>query len=222
MAAMELHSTRPRRPRDPTTADWPRRARTIDQPAAEQLLLAVRPTMVRVVTSVLGASHPDFDDALQQCSLALLKAASAFRGECHPAGYAGRIAFRVALRMRHKCRREWSRRGSIEGYLFANDSSTSPHQLVEANETREALRGLVASLPAVQLEALTLRAVLDWSLDEVACAMGVPSNTVRSRMRLARQTLKRGIAQAPRLAEALDTRSARSMTSSHSKSSRAQ
>jgi RNA polymerase sigma-70 factor, ECF subfamily len=178
-------------------------------------------TIVRVVTSVLGASHPDVDDAIQQCSLALIKAASAFRGECHPAGYAGRIAFRIAVKIRRKYRREWGRRSSIENPLFVSDGSFSPHQVAEANETRELLRGLVASLPPAQLEALTLRAVLDWSLDEVACAMGVPSNTIRSRMRLARQTLKRGIAETPRLAEALETRRSRPMTSSQSRSSRA-
>jgi RNA polymerase sigma-70 factor, ECF subfamily len=164
-------------------------------------LVSLRPTLVRVVASVLGSSHPDFDDAIQQSSLALIRAAAVFRGECHPAGYAARITLRVALRMRRKSHREWGRRNEVEQPLI---DSISPNDLAEASQRRELLRDLLAELPAAQSEALTLRAVLGWSLDEVARATGVPSNTVRSRIRLARQNLKRSIARAPHLAEALE------------------
>ncbi len=170
--------------------------------ASEQLLIAVRPTLTRVVASVLGASHPDLDDAIQQSSLALLRAAPAFRGECHPAGYASRIALRVALRIRRKSRREWSRRATSESDI--SDDRYVEHDPAEANERRRLLRALLATLPVEQCEALTLRTVFDWSLDEVAGAMGVPSNTVRSRIRLAREALKRRIERSP-LADALDS-----------------
>lgn len=189
---------------DGGSADWVRRAGKSDEPAAHQLLISLRPTLIRVVASVLGSSHPDFDDAIQQSSLALIRAAAVFRGECHPAGYAARIALRVALRIRRKSHREWGRRDDVEHSPFESDESISPNELAEANERRELLRDLVAALPATQSEALTLRAVLGWSLDEVARATGVPSNTVRSRIRLARQALKRSIERTPYLAEALE------------------
>jgi RNA polymerase sigma factor (sigma-70 family) len=189
---------------DDCLADWVRRAGKSDRPAAHQLLVSLRPTLVRVVASVLGSSHPEFDDALQQSSLALIRAAAVFRGECHPAGYAARIALRVALRTRRKTRREWGRRDHIDYPLFEGDASMSPNDLAEANERRELLRDLVATLPTTQSEALILRAVLGWSLDEVARATGVPCNTVRSRIRLARQALRRSIERAPYLVEALD------------------
>lgn len=168
---------------------------------AEQLLAALRPTLTRVVAGVLGSSHPDLDDAVQQSSLAFIKAVAVFRGECHPAGYASRIALRVALKVRRKSRREWSRRADVDCAPLLDQRL--PSDLAEAKQQRQLLRKLVATLPIQQSEALTLRTLLGLSLDEVARATGVPSNTVRSRVRLAREALKRSIETSPNLTEAL-------------------
>jgi RNA polymerase sigma-70 factor (ECF subfamily) len=46
--------------------------------------------------------------------------------------------------------------------------------------------------------------VLGWSLEEVASATGVPVNTVRSRVRLAKEALRRRIEALPHLAVELE------------------
>jgi RNA polymerase sigma-70 factor (ECF subfamily) len=56
-------------------------------------------------------------------------------------------------------------------------------------------------LPEEQAEALTLRVVMGWSLEEVARASGAPVNTVRSRVRLAKEALRARIDAQPALAE---------------------
>ena len=62
---------------------------------------------------------------------------------------------------------------------------------------------LLARLPEEQAETLALRVVLGWSLDEIASATGAPTNTVRSRMRLAKDALRKSIEKSPGLFEEL-------------------
>jgi RNA polymerase sigma-70 factor (ECF subfamily) len=61
------------------------------------------------------------------------------------------------------------------------------------------LRSLLSELPEEQAETFALRIVLGYSLEEVAAATGVPLNTVRSRMRRAREVLKARLDADPRL-----------------------
>jgi len=59
-------------------------------------------------------------------------------------------------------------------------------------------------LPEAQAEALALRVALGWSLKEIADATSTPLNTVRSRLRLAKEALRRRIGDDPGLADQLD------------------
>lgn len=65
------------------------------------------------------------------------------------------------------------------------------------------LRSLLDEIPTEQAEALTMRVVLGWSLDEIAQASRAPMNTVRSRLRLAKEALRKKIESNPALAEEL-------------------
>jgi len=51
---------------------------------------------------------------------------------------------------------------------------------------------------------LALRVMLGWSLEDVAQATGAPLNTVRSRVRLAKEALRRRIEADPSLADRLE------------------
>ena len=46
-----------------------------------------------------------------------------------------------------------------------------------------------------------MRVVMGWTLEEVSRATGAPINTVRSRVRLAKEALRRRIEAAPELGE---------------------
>ena len=89
------------------------RAANGDLAATQELLAYVWPTLTRVAAGVLGARHAELDDAVQQSMIALVRALPAFRGECHPAGYASRITLRVALRMRKGSKRDANRRETL-------------------------------------------------------------------------------------------------------------
>jgi RNA polymerase sigma-70 factor (ECF subfamily) len=64
-------------------------------------------------------------------------------------------------------------------------------------------RALLTELPPPQAEALVLRAVEGFTLEEIAQLTGVPIETVRSRLRLAKAALRDRIANDATLADLL-------------------
>jgi len=175
-----------------------------DPAATRRFLDRVWPILSRVVNSVLGARHPEVDDVIQQSLIAVLQALSAFRGECHPAGYVSRIALHVALRARRNAALRRTRSQSLAQISAADPDTHWPGCDVSAERRKRALRDLLTDLPAEQADALALRVMLGWSLEDVAKATGAPLNTVRSRVRLAKEALRRRIEADPSLADQLE------------------
>lgn len=175
-----------------------------DPVATRRFLDTVWPTLARVVNGVLGPRHAEVDDVIQQSLIAVVHALSAFRGECHPIGYASRITLHVALRARRNAAVRRARNESFAQSAGPEADNAWPSDEVASERRKRALRDLLTDLPEEQADALGLRVVLGWSLDEVAKASGVPVNTVRSRVRLAKEALRRRIAAEPSLAEDLE------------------
>ena len=65
-----------------------------------------------------------------------------------------------------------------------DDAGTAAYQ-------RRCVRDLLARLPHDQAEVLALHVVLGHSLPEVSQSTSIPLNTVKSRLRLAKQALRR-------------------------------
>jgi RNA polymerase sigma-70 factor, ECF subfamily len=179
-----------------------RLAATGDAAAIAALLRVVAPPMLRVVRGVLGPRSADVDDALQQSLISLINALPAFRGECAPAAYACRIAFRVALALRRRARRDDRERELMAATDGSPEAMPASHSL-EATRRTAALRALLDEIPTAQAEALAMRTILGWSREEIAKMSGVPVNTVRSRLRLAKEALRRKIESDPKLLEEL-------------------
>lgn len=206
-------STRKRRPRGP---EWPRtiereleRARAIglataaargNRTAIAEVVRLVQPSVARTVGEILGAHHPDLDDSIQQSLIALIDALAVFRGECHPAGYACRIAARIALRARRRARRLQRRSRELaqvdDGEHLASDDP-------RVHGRRRLLCKLLAEIPEEQASALAQRVLLGLTLEEVAHETGAPFNTVRSRIRMAREALQSRLRARPALLEEL-------------------
>lgn len=173
-----------------------------DTAATGQLLKQLAPSMIRAARSLLGATHADVDDVVQQSLIGLVQSLPAFRGECSVAHFASRIVTRTALAARRRNMVRADRRDDeVDPDAFAVDPSQA--RQVEAEERRQVVRALIEKLPEEQAETLALRVVLGFSLEEVAEATGVPLNTVRSRVRLAKTALKKRIEADPRLTAAL-------------------
>ena len=171
-----------------------------DRVALSRLLRALGPQVLRVARGVLGSSHPEVEDAAQESLVAIAGAIGSFRGECSVKHFACHIAARkcVAVRRRAKARDERRRElASIPPPPPA--APTTPARI-----RREALRALLETLPEEQAETLVLRVVMGFSLAEVAEATDAPINTVRSRVRLSKEALRRRIEEDPALAETLE------------------
>lgn len=169
--------------------------------ATGRLLRILAPRVGGIVRAIMGAEHPDRDDALQLSLIGLVQALPAFRGECDPAGYAATIAVRTAVAARKRAR---VRDGRHEPLQPEAPDPVSLGQVADAHRRQEILRELLAALPAEQGETLAMRVVLGWSLEEIAAHTRAPVNTVRSRLRLAKEAMRRRIEADAGLLEALE------------------
>src|SRR4051812_33270889 len=124
-----------------------------DPVATRRFLDRVWPTLARVVNGVLGARHPEVDDVIQQSLIAVLQALAAFRGECHPAGYASRIALHVALRARRNAALRRNRSQSLAQLSAADPDAAWPGCELGAERRKRALRDLLSDLPEEQADA---------------------------------------------------------------------
>ncbi len=163
-----------------------------DGRAQRTLLVALGPTLLRVVRSVLGARHPDAEDVLQESMLALCSALASFRGDCQTSHFASRVAVQTAMNARRRAAHRQRTTPSVPPDDLAElaHEGMSPAELLAAARRREVLRVLLEELPPVQAEVLALHTMLGHSVAETAAATGVPVNTVRSRLRAALATLR--------------------------------
>jgi RNA polymerase sigma-70 factor (ECF subfamily) len=173
--------------------DLAQRAVQGDRSARSQLVREVGPAMLRVIRAVLGSDHPEVEDVLQDSLVAFVRALEVFRGECSVAHYACRIALQRGL----DARKHWRVVKRALGRLEQDgnqDVQLPPDGAVTDQRRSELLRQLLCEIPAEQSEALILRHALGFSIDEIAAAVSAPRNTIRSRLRLAKEALRGRIA----------------------------
>jgi RNA polymerase sigma-70 factor (ECF subfamily) len=151
-----------------------RQAASGDAAATSRLLRSLASRVVRVVRAVLGGGHPDVDDV------------------------------RTAIGARRRSRLEGSRRDAGADTDTVASPALEPGEEMAAQRRKDVLRELLAELPPEQAEALAMRVVLGWSIEEIAGQSGAPLNTVRSRLRLAKESLRKTIESQPGLLELLD------------------
>jgi RNA polymerase sigma-70 factor (ECF subfamily) len=167
------------------------RAAVSDADAMAELLLAVAPAVVRAVRVVLGPRAVDLEDVKQQALLNVMRAVPGFRGECHPAGFASRIALHTALSARRRARGE---RLVFSDAVDIHEMAPPGPRRTDAEIAlyrRHFVRDLLLRLPQEQAEVLALHVILGHSLPEIGAATATPLATVKSRLRLAKEYLRK-------------------------------
>ena len=159
------------------------------EPAAvRRFLLAISPAIRRACRSVMGAQHTDLEDTIQECLIDVTRALPSYRFEGTLIGYVSKIAVRRALVSR---RRSVARVRHLQ--LLEDLHDQAP--VVDANaaeiERAEVMRDLIRRLRPIQAETLVLRAVLGFSMEEIAQLTEVSVNTVKTRLRLGKNALRR-------------------------------
>ncbi len=158
--------------------------------ATRTLLRVVGPRVLGAVRRVLGYGPlaGDAEDVTQETLIAVVKALPTLRDPNRVLGFASRTAVRNALRHRRRSKNH-AKTVNIEHADTLSDSRKDPDVRLEAQRRAALLLSLLDELPDAQSEAIALRVCLGHSLEEVAEIMQCPANTVRSRVRLGRETL---------------------------------
>jgi len=184
-----------------TPIELARRAQGGNQPATGRLLKTIAPKIIGAVRAVLGGAHPDLDDVVQLSLIGFVQALPAFRGDCDPAGYARVIAVRTAIAAKKRERTQRERHDAGTEVEDLSSVRPSPSDAADSERRKEIVRELFCELPEEQAETLALRVGLGASIEEIAFETDVPVNTVRSRLRLAKERLRERIEKNPRLRE---------------------
>ena len=178
------------------------RAQQGEPDAINQLIAELAPGVLRALTALLGRQHPDLEDLAQDVLLAVIHALPDFRGESTLLHFAVRIAARKSVLVRRRSR---SVLGWLEGFWRGEhpvrQPPTSAHEQFRGERQRTLLRLLLSELPDAQAEALLLRVVCGHSIEEISTLTHTPFNTVRSRLRLAKEALRQRIEAEPEWAE---------------------
>jgi RNA polymerase sigma-70 factor (ECF subfamily) len=170
--------------------------------ALRGLLRALAPEIARVARAILGPTSPSLDDAVQDALLALVHALPSFRRDCSARRFANRIAARTALANRRRAR-SFAQRDSLASETYSQPAPSQEQHTI-AGRRRALVRRLLDELPERQAEVLSLRIVLGYSLEETAATVQAPVNTVRSRVRLAKEALRQRISDDPSMSELLE------------------
>jgi RNA polymerase sigma factor (sigma-70 family) len=178
------------------------RAQQGELEARNQVVAELAPGVLRALTALLGRTHPDLEDLAQDVLIAVIAALPDFRGESTLLHFAVRIAARKSVLVRRRSR---SVLGWLEGFWRGEHPLRQPHatahEELRADRQRALLRLLLSELPDAQAEALLLRVVCGHSIEEISSITQTPFNTVRSRLRLAKEALRQRIEAEPSWAE---------------------
>ena len=105
--------------------------------------------------------------------------------------------FRIALNTGRDLRETaWRRKKQSlpASESMVESSGANPTQIAEQNEQLRLLRGAITELREEEQEVFLLRQNGDMTYEEIATSIGIPTGTVKTRMRLALQKLRQAMA----------------------------
>ncbi len=154
---------------------------------------------IRGLATRLCANRSDADDLVQEVFLQAFRSWPTFRGEADPGTWLHAIAART-------CRRRFSRaaarRMPAASQLMPWSETTvmqvaaAPEDEESESERREAVARVqreIARLPSFLRVPLVLKEVLELSVEETGSALGLATNTVKTRLHRARLALRKAM-----------------------------
>lgn len=152
------------------------------------------------VRNIVGYAVSDqalAEDVTQSAMLKILCSLNDYRGESSIEFWSARIAVRMAMRAQKTARRR-------KYLLIFLPEPRSPFadtdEKAQASELRRQLNKLVGKLPLKQQEAVRLRYVHEYSIEEISELTCVSENTVRDRLQIGKKKLKHLLDRNPAIA----------------------
>lgn len=168
-----------------------------DAVAMRRLIEAVIPGIRPTLFLVLGRADDEIPDVEQECLIAFRQSLRRFRGESSLMQYARQLALRRALTARARRRRRERLLRKAQEQLRGDAEVDSPADPVVAGRRALMVLDLLNKLPAEQAQALIMRVLQGLSPRQIARATRASVNTVRSRVRLAKEKLRARILAEP-------------------------
>lgn len=179
---------------DSALSELARQARDGDASATEQLFLQLLPR-VRNLVRYLVRGDRDVDDLSQDALVMILKGMQGYRADGPFRAWVDRVVARsvfAALKRRASIVLLAEREAQAEADLVSNDAGHEAYCL------RRTLVAWLDRLPEAQRVALVLHYVMGLTISEAASELGVAEETLRSRLRLAKDRLRGAIDDVPR------------------------
>jgi RNA polymerase sigma factor (sigma-70 family) len=163
-------------------------ARAGDAESVRRFLEGVAPMIRRTCRGVLGAGHADLEDTMQESLLACVKALRQYRFDGDIRHYVTKIALRIAIAARRSSVSRWRAHDPLEVERTTN--ATGPSTDEWSTDEIDLIQRILDNLTRVQSEALLMRVVMGFSIEEIANKTGVSQNTVKTRLRLGKNALR--------------------------------
>lgn len=160
------------------------RAADGDIRAFEVIVRRYGPLMRAYARRVLG-SNDEVDDAVQDAFITAWQQLPALEDSAVVKSWLMRIVSRKSID-RVRARRTHD---PIDEHEIDAPARESPAHVAEARSREQALSFALASLPELQQRCWVLKEVAEYSYDEIAKELGIPSSTVRGLLARARKTL---------------------------------
>lgn len=185
MTTMPAELPAPPRVAPPALEELVRPAIAGDRAAAERLLAGLLPRVRNLVRYLLRGDQ-DVDDVAQEALGTIYRRLATYRGDGALLAWADRVTARAAFafRKRGRARREVPRDDAED--VPRDEPESGPEKYV----TRRRLVALLDTIPDEQRDALVMHHVLGLSVPEVAAELSIPTETIRSRLRLGRSRLR--------------------------------
>jgi RNA polymerase sigma-70 factor (ECF subfamily) len=158
-----------------------------DRRAAHALLVELLPRARNLVRYLVRGDR-DVDDIAQDALVAVVRGLASYRGDGAFTAWADRIVARTtfaAIRARRLHEANFGESDDEESSEVASNEA-DPLEYLE----RRRIVAHLDRLPQEQRHALVLHHVLEMSVPEAAHALGIPEETFRSRLRLARTRMR--------------------------------
>jgi RNA polymerase sigma-70 factor (ECF subfamily) len=152
--------------------------------SVEALLVEQLPR-VRSLVRYLVRGDTDVDDISQEALVTLLHGLPTYRGNGLLRSWVDRVVVRTTFAWLRRMRGAHAQASNEQAELVASED-VSPDEYVH----RHHVVMLLDRIPNEQRHALVLHHVLEMSVPEIAEELGVPFETVRSRLRLGRAALR--------------------------------
>jgi len=176
-------------------ADAPTQATPVKCQAAESLEAVFSRYQAQLLGTLyhLVGNEDDARDALQEAFVKCWK----HREKVAEVAKLKAWVFRIALNTGRDLRQTAWRRKKLPlpaSESMVQSSGSTPTQIAEQNEQLQLLRHAITELREEEQEVFLLRQNGDLTYEEIATSIGIPTGTVKTRMRLALQKLRKVMA----------------------------